>query len=398
MARMALTERFITSPKRVPSSGRADYLDSIVPGLAVRVTAQGHRSFVLIARYPSSPRNPTRRALGVHGQLTLDQAREKARTWLEMIGRGVDPKIEAERERAANLRRQVNTFGAVAEAFLERHAAGLAKQADARRTLLVDFGPLWRDRPINDIRPEEIARAVRTIVERGAPYQAHNALGYLRRMFTWAIGTHQFGVTISPVERLKPRDLIGVRAPRERILSDEELRSVWSGAGEMGYPYGPLVRLLILTGQRVREVADMTWPEFAPATGLWTVPAGRMKGGRAHEVPLGPAAIGLLADLPRFNAGSFVFTTTSGAKAVNGFSKAKDRIDALSGVSGWKLHDLRRTMRTRLSALPVQDLVRELVIAHAKPGLHRVYDQHAYQAEKREALELWERRLRAIIE
>ena len=123
-----------------------------------------------------------------------------------------------------------------------------------------------------------------------------------------------------------------------------------------------------------------------------------MKGGRAHEVPLGPAAIGLLADLPRFNAGSFVFTTTSGAKAVNGFSKAKDRIDALSGVSGWKLHDLRRTMRTHLSALPVQDLVRELVIAHAKPGLHRVYDQHAYQAEKREALELWERRLRAIIE
>src|SRR4029077_11392349 len=98
-----------------------------------------------------------------------------------------------------------------------------------------------------------------------------------------------------------------------------------------------------------------------------------------------------------FTAGDFVFTTTAGARAVNGFSKAKARIDSLGGVSGWKIHDLRRTMRTHLSALPVQDLVRELVIAHAKPGLHKVYDQHAYQEEKRECLYLWERRLTTIL-
>ena len=94
--------------------------------------------------------------------------------------------------------------------------------------------------------------------------------------------------------------------------------------------------------------------------------------------------------MPRFTAGGSVFSTTAGAKSINGFSKAKARVDRLSGVENWKIHDLRRTMRTHLSALPVQDLVRELVIAHAKPGLHKVYDQHAYQAEKRECLELWE--------
>ena len=113
-----------------------------------------------------------------------------------------------------------------------------------------------------------------------------------------------------------------------------------------------------------------------------------MKGGRAHEVPLVPHALVLLGGLPRFTSGECGFTTTGGTKSVNNFSRAKARMDALSGVSSWVIHELRRTMRTHLSALPVQDLVRELVIAHTRPGLHKVYDQHAYQDEKRQCLEL----------
>jgi integrase len=166
----------------------------------------------------------------------------------------------------------------------------------------------------------------------------------------------------------------------------------------MGYPYGPLIRLLVLTGQREREVSDMTWSEINFDQALWTIPAVRMKGDRAHEVPLAPKTLALLRSLPRFSAGEFVFTTTDGAKAVNGFSKAKVRIDRLSGVEKWKFHDLRRTMRTHLSALPVQDMVRELVIAHARPGLQKVYDQHTYRSKKRECLELWAARLKGIVE
>jgi integrase len=156
--------------------------------------------------------------------------------------------------------------------------------------------------------------------------------------------------------------------------------------------------MLILTGQREREVAGMRWSEVDIEKALWTIPSDRMKGGRAHEVPLAPGALGLLRGLPRFTGGEFVFTTTGGVKPVNGFSKAKARMDKLTGVTGWVIHDLRRTMRTHLSALPVQDLVRELIIAHAKPGLHRVYDQHAYQDEKRRCLGLWEARLLPIME
>lgn len=405
MSRTVLTEKYITSAKRVPAEGRADFQDAIVPGLALRVTHQGHRSFVLIARYPTRPRNPTRRALGDYGELTLEQARDKAREWLVLIQKGIDPKVEQARGRAEAARVQANTFAHVAEQYLQRGAAKLANAAELRRTIQREFVKPWGFRPVTDIRPEEVAEAVRAIVDRGAAYGAHSAFAGLRRLFNWAIGTHEFGLLASPLERLSPRDLIGVREARERILTDAELRAVWGATEAMGYPFGPFIRMLILTGQRQREVSDLGWSELAldaedngnDDEALWTVPAERMKGSRVHEVPLAPLAIGLLRSLPRF-AGDFAFTTTSGDRPISGFSKAKVRLDKLSGVEGWRFHDLRRTMRTHLSALPVPDMVRELVIAHAKPGLHAVYDRHSYQDEKRECLTLWERRLSGIVQ
>jgi len=120
MARLNLTDRFIASRKPAPAGQRQDYADAIVPGLALRVTDRGHKSFVLVARYPTNPANPTRRALGDYGALTLEQARLKARGWLELIQQGKDPKIEEARQRALEQRRQVVTFEAVAAAFIER--------------------------------------------------------------------------------------------------------------------------------------------------------------------------------------------------------------------------------------------------------------------------------------
>jgi integrase len=405
VSKKTLTVRKIESRKLKAVPGeqgrkdpRDDHHDAIVPGLALRVTATGHKSYVLVARYPLNPKNPTRRRLGEAGKITLNEARDKARKWLALIEKQIDPKIEEEHQRAAQQRRQANTFAAVAVEFLDRHGSKLKKSAEARRIIEAEFVKRWGARPVTDIMPEEVAAAIRAIVKRGAPYQAHNALGYIRRLFNWAIGTHEFGISTSPVERLKPKDLIGERLARERTLSDTELRAVWEAAGQVGYPYGPVFKLLILTGQREREVADLSWPEVDVDKRLWTIPAKRMKGGAAHEVPLSATALELIGTLRRWTGGDCVFSTTAGAKPINGFSKAKVRIDKLSGVSGWKIHDLRRTMRTHLSALPVQDIVRELVIAHAKPGLHKVYDKHVYQAEKRHCLELWEKRLLSIVE
>ena len=396
MARITLTERYIASPKRVPTTGRAEFHDALVPGLALRVTERGNRSFVLINRFPLNPRNPTRRTLGSCDELSLDQARGQAREWLALIHKGVDPKIQAAREAAAVQRSQANSFRHVAEQFLERHTDRLAKATEARRIVEAEFIKRWASRPITDLQPEEVAGAIRQIAKRSEA-MAHISLGYLRRLFSWSIGTHEFGITSSPVERLKPKDLIGRRVIRERVLQDVELRAVWNAADKLGYASGDIVKLLILTGQRLREIADMSWHEVDISKGLITIPASRMKGARAHEIPLSADAITLLQSLPRFTRGDFVFSATNGAKPFSGFSKTKRRLDQLSGVSDWVLHDLRRTARTHFSALPVQDLVRELVIAHARPGLHAVYDQHSYQDEKRECLTLWESRLRAIV-
>ena len=337
MARIALTDKFIGSRKRVPPAGRrVEYLDALVPGLALRVSEHGHRSFVLIARYPSHSMNPTRRALGRHGELTLEEAREKARAWLALIRRGVDPKIEAAKEQAANQRAQAMSFAHVADEFLTRHADKLAKAAEARRIIKSEFVRRWGARPVTDIMPEEVASAVRAIAKR-APAQAHNSLGYLRRMYSWAIGTHEFGITSSPVERLKPADLIGKRVIRERVLTDDELRAVWNAAEQDGYPFGAIVKMLILTGQRLNEIAATKWSEIDLANAMISIPATRMKGNRAHEVPLAPDALALVKDLPRFGRGDFGFTSTSGDKAFAGFGKAKRRLDELSGVTDWVL-------------------------------------------------------------
>jgi integrase len=131
---------------------------------------------------------------------------------------------------------------------------------------------------------------------------------------------------------------------------------------------------------------------------LWTIPPERMKGDTAHEIPLPPGAVEILKRLPRFT-GPYVFSTTSGARPISGFSKMKLRIDAATEepIAPWRFHDARRTMRTGLGALPVPNNVAELCIAHAQPGLHRTYDLHLYRDEKRTAFELWAARLAEIV-
>ena len=157
-----------------------------------------------------------------------------------------------------------------------------------------------------------------------------------------------------------------------------------------------------MTGQRKSEVAEARWNEFDLLERLWTIPAARMKGDAPHSVPLSDTALAILDSLPRLE-GPYLFSTTFGEKPVAGFSKAKARLDALMGdeigcFDPFVVHDIRRTVRTRLSMAPVEDRVRELVISHTQKGLHKVYDQHSYQEEKRKALDWWAARLRSILE
>jgi len=244
-------------------------------------------------------------------------------------------------------------------------------------------------------------QAVRAIEEppRNAGWQAYTALGYLRQLLAWASECGEFGEFVSPLRDVKPGAWIDFKkSPRARILTPDEQRRVWQAASAMKYPWGPCVRLLALTGQRLREIADLSWPEIDFDARVITIPAERMKGGAAHEVPLAPQALALLQSLPRFN-GRYVFSLKGGVRPVGGFDRPKLRLDEASGVSDWRLHDLRRTARSGFSALPgFEDHVREAVLDHRASGIKRVYDLHKYYPEKLALLTAWEQRLLGIVE
>ena len=317
-----------------------------------------------------------------------------AREWLKLIKIGVDPKAELAKARAANLR--VRKFGDVLNEFLTRHVDQLASAKLTRQLFQREVPKQWLSRPVGDIRQEDCAAVIRAIVKRGHKTMAHVMHQNLRRFFSWAIGTGEFGLDKSPMEHLRPADLIGERGIRQRVLNDQELKAIWQASEQAGYPVAQIVNLLILTGQRLNDIARLSRSELHLDEKLIAIPAARMKSDRAHEVPLAPMALAILQATPKFK-GPFIFSANGGRKPYAAWSKAKERLDKLSGVSGWVLHDLRRTFRTRIAAFQVSETVKELTIAHAIGGLHAVYDQHSYRQEKLQVFESWEALLAGII-
>ncbi|MBN8906261.1 MAG: hypothetical protein J0H99_06495, partial [Rhodospirillales bacterium] len=277
--------------------------------------------------------------------------------------------------------------------------------------------------------------------KRTAPSQARNLLGIIKRLFAWAVDQRTYGIGVSPAAGLKPTSIIGEKPSGQRILDDSELFALWRAAGRIPYPYGPVYRLLILTGLRLNEAADAARTEFDPAVAallrsdapdkldrlkslpadkrVWIIPAERMKGragkARAHAVPLTDDILAVVAALPVFRAGGpYLFSTTFGEKPAWLSDKVKKRVDArmlrtLRALTRsrrddpgavklvpWKNHDIRRTVRSNLSRLRVTEEAREALLAHARPGIKGVYDRYDYWDEKWEALNLWAARLNSI--
>jgi integrase len=406
-----LTDRLLKSVKPRNDGKPREILDDQVRGLAARVMGSADKlvvTFVLVARYPGA-KSSARRSIGRYPEISLAAARETAMSWRAQIAAGIDPQREAERQRLEAQRRQENSFAKICEEFIRRGLAGQRNAEQVARELRREFIARWADRPISSITRHDVVAVVDAAVDRGAPAQARNLFGDIRALFNWVIGRGIYGIEASPCDRVRLRDLAGRKVARNRILTDDELRALWLAAEEMAYPFGPLIKLLVLTGQRRSEVAEARWAEFDLEARRWIIPAARMKGreGEAapHLVALADDALELLKGLPRFNSGDHLFSFSYGKTPVNGFSLAKRRLDAaIAKVLGGELqpfvlHDVRRSVRTHLSALPVPegDLVRELIISHARPGLHRIYDLHSYESEKRAGLSLWEARLRAIV-
>jgi integrase len=409
-----LTDLFAERAKP-PARGRIEYFDAAFPGLALRITENGGKSWCAFYRFNGRLRRYT---IGRYPAIKPAQARREAAAALERLREGFDP---AEEKRARRDLRSpgADSFSAVAYDYLDRHLAknnAASTYREAKRDLEHDALPKWGKRPVAGITRRDVIDLVDGIIARGAEVQANRTLARLRALFNWA--TEKDRVSVSPVAHMK---LPTKEIARDRVLSDDELRWFWAGCEEVDWPFGPLAKLLLLTLQRRDEVASMEWPELNLAGRTWTIPREKAKNKRAHEVHLSDAATAVLRSLPRVGDG-LVFTTT-GETPVSGFSRAKRRLDAAmirarrrsfgmpeedkayhraiklapgkplpAEIASWTLHDLRRTAATGMARLNVPPHVVEKVLNHTSGtirGVAAVYNRFEYLEERRAALAVW---------
>jgi integrase len=425
--RVTLTDNKVKGIKLAKLGRRFQVMDSVVPGFGVRVSDKS-KTYILRTRFPGLG-SATRREIGKAGDISLADARDVARRWRELARKGIDPADQDRKEREAAAVKLRTTFAAVVHDFERDKLATERKGEDAMREFRRDLLPIWGEMPITEITDLHIAalikergrkRNVPKFKGSGGKIAARNLLSLIKRFFRWAAAQPEYGLSRSPCLYLRASDLLGdMPRPRARVLTDDELFALWRAASRMAYPHGPAYQLLCLTALRLNEAMDAAWDEFKFREGVWEIPALRMKGkeskAQPHAVPLTKDILAVLESLPRFKGGKFLFSTTAGRTAAWIGSNVKARLDrrmlrtlkalakmrgddpALVTLPAFVNHDVRRTVRSRLSRLKIADEAREAVLAHARPGIKGVYDLHDYLDEKREALELWAARLREIV-
>jgi integrase len=373
---------------------------------------------MLYARF--SPGTPSaRRTIGNYGSMSLEEARRIAGEWKSAIDKGTDPAIAAAERKAAvaaDVALKVkHSFAAVGEDFVAGKLARERQGKGVERDFRSVFIAAWGDRPIGDITDLDVLEIINKKKLR-TPQQARYLLTIIKRFFNWCCDQRIYGLKTSPCDRLKAKALIGEKVFRNRKLSDAELFAFWRATERMKYPVGPVYQMLALTGLRLKECAEISRHEIHK--GLLTVPAERMKGrdskAKEHVVPLSTVALEVLENLPR-NKGDYLFSHSGGALPLRMTSKVKSHLDrrmlrtlkALARRNGedvhavklvdWVNHDLRRTIRSAMSALRVPENVAEAVLAHVPGGMVGVYNMYEFIDERREALELWARYLMSIV-
>jgi integrase len=390
---MKLTKAMVETLKLPPGKNEMLVFDDALPGFGLRIRGGGKRTWVVQYRLGSKQRRVT---LGTVENLDADKARHRAKTALSKVHLGADPQLEKSEAQA----QAAVTFGSVVDNYLRRYAANRLKAStlrDTERYLRQHWAVLARV-PIQKVTRADVAARLSKIAEESGGVAANRARTALGSLYAWAIAE---GLTdASPV--VGTRKATDEKA-RDRILTDEELRLIWQDAGEGDF--GDIFRLLVLTGQRREEVAAMTWEELDLISATWRISSDRTKNARMHDVPLSQRAIEILGARRRVDGRALVFGSHG---PFSGWSKAKGSLDArISAALGgralapWRLHDIRRTVATRLADLGVLPHVVEAVLNHVsghKAGVAGIYNRSTYAAEKRDALRLWGDHVVALVE
>src|SRR6516164_9489117 len=350
------------------------YEKPIGRGLSVIVQPSGGKSFAVRYRFGGRTRKLT-----LPGGLSLAAAHRATADALYKVEQGIDPAIARAQQKQKQQLANADTFGAVAAEYLRREGKTLRSVERRRSTLDRLVIPVLGDRPIGEIKRSEIVRLLDQVEETSGPSSADDCLAFIRKICNWhATRSDDFRTPIiRGMARTKPAE----RA-RSRILNDDELRAVWNTAASQSGAFPALLQFLLLTAGRRNECRNMVWVEIDGAD--WTLPAVRNKTKVDLVRPLSDAALALLKRVPRIDAGPFVFTTT-GRRPIGGLERYKKRFDEACGVTGWTLHDLRRTARSLMSRAGVNSDHAERCLGHVIGGVRGVYDRHEYHREKAQA-------------
>ncbi|WP_176556215.1 tyrosine-type recombinase/integrase [Rubellimicrobium rubrum] len=367
-----------------PKAEGYEVRDEVVPGLVLRVGKKGIKVWDVVVQ--TSPKSRQRIRLGTFPTLSVKDARKAAEVAKETASR-------------PGRSRELRTVG---ELF-ERYAAARAPQMRAWHDVQSAW-KVWGEARLAHIRLTDLSvhhgLDLRDHVAlHSSPLRAASVIRYLRPMFAWAADERI--IDVSPWATLKAREKAEAR---ERVLSPAEWKGVWQAAVQEPYPFGPFVQALMLSGQRLSNVAEMRWDEIHGD--VWVIPREKIKATRtekaaAHEVPLSGVLRALIAEQPRL--GPFVLTTR-GDRPISPGSRQKDRIEAAVNsaatltkgrplepretLSNWRFHDLRRTAATLMTGGGVSRFIVERVLGHADRGVTAIYDRNLYREEKRTALEV----------
>jgi integrase len=372
MSTQRLTDKMLRGLKPA-ASGQIDVWDELLLGFGVRVGTTGRKSFFVGTRINGRYKRITLKP--PYDLLSLADARVKAKAIMSDAHAGIGPELRKKRE-------EKGTFGAVAKSFMQDYAKN-HRTRDEMQRIIDRYLAEWHERQISEITRGEIKELLR-VKARTAPIMANRIKALVSKIFTWALKEEI--IEASPALSLDPPGGSEKDRERTRTLSADEIRLVWNSFDKLGYPWGPLFKMLIITGQRCGEVGGMKWSEIADDG--WHVPNERAKSGRGHLIPLSSLAREILDEVPEI--GELVFRTRLGS-----WSWAKERVDAK--IPHWRLHDLRRTFATQLRSLGVDRVVVSKLLNHAEAGVTKIYDRYAADPEKAAAMDRWANRLREIL-
>lgn len=391
MTQYPLTDVKIRKLKPQPNK-RFEIWDAKFPGFGVRVAPSGTKSFVLMYRLHGKPKRMT---IGRYPALSLSEARVLAQENLNKLAHGEAPeKPDSDGATSQESTSKTNelVFEIAVQEFVAKHCSRHNKTRTAQETdrlLRQHFVSRWASRPLNEIDRQDVIIILDALVDAGKGSSANHALAAVRKFFNWC--KERGLLETSPCE--------GIKAPaknvsRSRVLSDPELASIWEAAKLQSFPFGNIVHLLILTGQRRSEVGEMRWEDIDIERKLWTIPEEMNKSGRPHSIPLTDTVLQIIQSVPR-QPSHFLFPSLrTPSRVFSGYSKCKNRLDKHSETSDWRLHDIRRTVATGMAKLEVPPHVVERLLNHSSGtfgGVAGIYNRFGYLPEMRAALEKWER-------